>query len=424
MVTSLYPRFMEPVIRHALTYKRVVTVVGPRQSGKSTLVVKIAEDLGMHYLSLDDPDILEQAEKDPKSLIVPGERYVFDEVQRAPKLIYVIKMAVDRDQTPGCFLITGSVHPYRSGLAPDSLAGRTENLELLPLSQGEIHRIKDPLAFMDQAFTNEFSQPLYKAKSELEIYEQILNGGYSMALGRSTKLRGIDLRNYASSLLEQEFLKIHATEDQSVGKLPKLLKLASELQSQLISTQDLSNKLQTNPKNTEIWLHLFQLMYLLHLVMPWHSKQSKRITKEHKLYFIDSGLISALRKETLESLTQDGKTMGALMEGFVFSELAKMCSLTQGDIEIYHYRTPDQLEVDLVLEKQRKVVGIEVKAAKKVHSDDFKGLRRLKEEAGMQFSCGVILYQGEEKFSPEPDLHALPYHSLWSLGGEYYDTQS
>ena len=419
-VNGYIDRHMEPIIRRTMSYVRIVAALGPRQSGKTTLVQKIADDLNMNYLSMDDPDTLEQAIRNPKSLILPGKRYVIDEIQKAPILISVIKMSVDQDPTPGRFLITGSLHPFLSGISPDSLPGRMLRRDLLPFSQAELYKIKRPLAFFDHAFADNLSNlPLSKNYDNDIIYEKILMGSYDMARQNSDSKERIDLLSgYAYALLEQELLKINNVTQDTISLLPRLLKTIIYFQGQLVNIESLASDLSTSAQNIRTLLGVFEFMYLIRLVMPWHRKLGRRMTKASKLHFMDSGVIAALqKKKNAESLKKDSKALGALMEGFIFSELQKMCALTMYEIDLFHYRKNNKAEVDLVLEKDTgELVGIEVKASKKLNHDDFKGLKSLRDTAKEHFICGVILYLGEERYSPEPGLYALPYHSLWSSG--------
>ena len=419
-VNGYVDRHMEPVIRDAMSHMRIVAALGPRQSGKTTLVKKIGDDLDMNYLSMDNNKTRKQAEEDPDGLIVPGKRYVIDEIQQVPDMIYAIKLSVDQDPTPGRFLITGSLHPFLSGIAPDSLSDRMWKLDLLPFSQSEIYKIEKPLVFLEHAFADNLSNlPLTKNHDNDGIYEEILMGGYNMTRQVSDSQTRINrLINYAHSLLDQELLNMKNVTQEAISLLPRLLTSIIRFQGQLVNIGSLASELSTSAQNIRDLLRVFELMYLIRLVIPWHRKLGYRITKAPKLHFIDSGVIAALKeKEDAESLKKDSKAMGALMEGFIFSELQKMCALTMNKVNILHYRKNNKAEVDFVLEKRsKKIVGIEVKASKKLTHDDFKGLRSLRETAEDHFVCGVILYLGEERYSPEPGLYALPYHSLWSSG--------
>ena len=417
-VNGYIDRHMEPIIRRTMSYVRIVAALGPRQSGKTTLVKKIAHDLNMNYLSMDNKETRKQAEEDPHGLLLPGERYVIDEIQQVPDMIYAIKMSVDQDPTPGRFLITGSLHPFLSGISPDSLAGRMLRRDLLPFSQAELHKIKQPPIFLEYAFADNFANlSLIQNHNSDHICEQILRGSYNMTRQSSNSQERMNLLSeYAYSLLEQDLLQINDVTKEAISLLPDLLTSIIGLQGQLVNIESLASDLSTSAQNIKILLRVLEFMYLIRLIRPWHRKLGHRMTKASKLHFIDSGVIAALQgKEDAESLKKDSKAMGALVEGFVLSELAKMCALTMNKVNIFHYRKNNKAEVDFVLEKDTgELVGVEVKASKKLNQDDFKGLKSLRDTAKDHFVCGVILYLGEERYSPEPGLYALPYHALWA----------
>lgn len=148
-------RHAEARIGVALTDTRIVAVVGPRQSGKTTLVRRIAEHDGRPFITLDDEQSRRFARDDPAGFVRGLDKVVIDEVQRSPDLILALKKAVDEDKRPGRFLITGSVDLFRGSISPDSLAGRVETIEFLPLSQAEIAGLS-PSRFLDRAFDGDF----------------------------------------------------------------------------------------------------------------------------------------------------------------------------------------------------------------------------------------------------------------------------
>ena len=152
------PRHSETRVRDALTDTRIVAVVGPRQSGKTTLARRIASDDGRPFITLDDEQHRRFAEDDPIGFVRSNPVAVIDEIQRAPGLILAIKQAVDQDPRPGRYLITGSVDLFRSAISPDSLAGRVETIELLPFSQAEIAGAGAP-GFLDRAFAGDLPEP-------------------------------------------------------------------------------------------------------------------------------------------------------------------------------------------------------------------------------------------------------------------------
>ncbi|WP_413831029.1 ATP-binding protein [Desulfobacula sp.] len=182
---SLYPRLLEPRVIEAMADTPVVFVAGPRQAGKTTLVLRMAEP-GIRYLTLDDELTLLAAKEDPVGMIRSLDRAVIDEIQRAPELLLAIKKTVDEDRRPGRFLLTGSANLMILPTVADSLAGRMETLTLLPLSQCEMRH--STVNWLDSVFTGEFPQVSTPVIGE-ELIEVVLAGGYPEAVSRPTVRR-------------------------------------------------------------------------------------------------------------------------------------------------------------------------------------------------------------------------------------------
>lgn len=173
-------RHCESRVRTALEDTRIVGLIGPRQSGKSTLAEKIAFENDLVVLSLDRNHLLNLARADPDGFLRSIDRAVIDEIQRAPELILALKYSVDKDPRPGRFIITGSVDLFRSTITPDSLAGRIEFIELLPLSQAEIEQ-SSPAKFLNKAFSNDFPKLKHIGYSS-DLIERVVGGGYPETL--------------------------------------------------------------------------------------------------------------------------------------------------------------------------------------------------------------------------------------------------
>ena len=196
-------RHAEARIRTALTDTRIVAIVGPRQSGKTTLARHIASDAGYPFLTLDDDQSLKFAREDSSGFLRGYQTAVIDEIQRAPGLILALKRSVDEDNRPGRFLITGSVDLFRSSISPDSLAGRVETIELLPFSQAEIEQNGDS-RFLERAFHAEFPS-LSSTGSTTDLVGRVLRGGYPEAVARVVPARRRRwLQAYADALAQRD----------------------------------------------------------------------------------------------------------------------------------------------------------------------------------------------------------------------------
>lgn len=407
------PRHSETRVRDALKDTRIVAIVGPRQSGKTTLARRIAGGDGRPFITLDDDQYRRFAQDDPIGFVRSNPAAVIDEIQRAPGLILAIKQAVDEDPRPGRYLITGSVDLFRAAISPDSLAGRVETIELLPFSQAEIARTGTP-RFLERAFAGDFPNPAVTRPAS-ELTQRILAGGFPEAISRAVPARrGSWLRSYARSLAERDVSDIATVGKR--GAMTRLLDQAAALSGQLLNMSGMGSRLGVDGKTVDRWLTLFEHMFLVRRVYAWHRNDLKRLVKSPKLQFLDSGLLAALRRVDASALGRDRQQLEPLLECFVHSEIVKAVTLSDEPIITYHYRDRDQVEVDLVLEHlPGEIVGIEVKAGATVRPGDFKGLARLQEAAGPQFACGIILHDGDRVQQTGPKLFAMPVSSLWEM---------
>jgi len=408
---GLLRRHAEAPVREALSDTRIVALIGPRQSGKTTLVRKIAGDTGMSFITLDDAQSRRFANADPNGFMRGLDRAVIDEIQRAPELILSMKQSVDDDPRPGRFLITGSVELFRSTISPDSLAGRVETLELLPFTQAEIEQCDVP-EFLARAFAGDF--PAYRETGRTpELIERIVAGGYPEALRRNNATRRVAwLRAYARALTQRDAAEISAVAKTDV--LSRMLEFAAAESGRLTNLSALAAPLGVDSKTVDRWLTLLEQMFIVRRIRAWHSNRLKRLVKTPKLHFLDTGLLAALRGDSAKDLRADRNKLGSLLEGFVHAELAKIAGQASSFVSVSHYRDKDKLEVDFVVETAGRIVGIEVKASATVKPEDFRGLKRLSSATGGAFAGGIVLHDGERIQRAGDRLFAMPVSQLWA----------
>jgi uncharacterized protein len=404
-------RHAEARVLDALRDTRIVALVGPRQSGKTTLARKIAADRRMDFITLDDEQFRQFAIDDPAGFMRGIDRAVIDEVQRAPGLILALKKTVDEDPRAGRFVITGSVDLFKGTISPDSLAGRVETIDLLPFSQAEIEK-RAPPRFLAEAFDGDFPA-LEDTGRTSDLIERVLAGGYPEALARSDpSRRRAWLTAYARALTTRDVTEISPVH--KTGALSRLLDHAAVASGQLVNLSELATPAGVDSKTVDRWLTLLEQMFVIRRVRAWHRNDLKRLVRAPKLHFIDPGLLAALRRIDREAIHAKRERLGPLLEGLVFSELVKQASMMPGQLSISHYRDKDKVEVDFVLERPDKVVGVEVKAAATVKPEHFHGLKRLREATGKAFGCGIILHDGERIQRTGDRLFAMPVSQLWA----------
>lgn len=407
---SLYPRQIQPSLAAAMLDTPVVLVSGPRQAGKTTLVKQIAEQQGLRYLTLDDELTLLSAKEDPVGLIRSLDRAVIDEIQRAPQLLLAIKKSVDEDRRPGRFLITGSANLMALPTVADSLAGRMETLSLLPLSQSELEF--ESLNWIDSIFNGQVPLPGQAAVGD-QLVQRALGGGYPSAIARASAKRRVTwLRQYIDALVQRDVRDVLNIE--KLDQLPRFLRALAQTSGQMCNYTQLGGQLGLDGKTASRYVAVFEHMFLLKRVEVWARNRLNRVVKTPKLQFLDSGLLAALLDLNSEEIQHDRTRFGGLLETFVYSELLKHSTTSQGDYSLMYYRDADKVEVDVVIESTAgKLVGVEVKAAATVKESDLRGLKKLASIAGADFKMGVVLYDGTETLPLGPALWALPISTLW-----------
>lgn len=412
MTVPYQTRHVESRITEDLTDFRIVALVGPRQAGKTTLVRRIAFQQNRLYLSLDHLQTRELALQDPEGFIRRrNENLVIDEIQRAPELFLVLKQVVDEDPQTGRFLITGSVDLFAEGISPDSLAGRLALINLFPFSRGEQLQ-RSPSTFLDAAFSAEI--PNFKSTgSDDELLDHIPIGGYPEVCFNTSKTKQHRwFLNYARTIANKDI--DHLVGVNKRDELRRLISSTALSVGGLVNLAALGSRLSVDSKTVDRWLNLLEQLFIVQRVPAWHHSDVKRLIKAPMLYFLDTGLLCALRKVTSTSLSENRLLLGPVLKNFVFSELAKTASQSEDPTLISHFKNKDGIEVDFVLERLTGLtVGIKVKSTVTTRLEDFRGLELLSKKLGSQFACGIVLHDGYQIQQISSNLFAIPVKMLW-----------
>lgn len=406
----LITRLVRPRLLEALADTPVVLVHGPRQCGKTTLAQTLR---GYAYLTFDDTTQLAAAKADPAGFLADlPARVILDEIQRAPELFAPLKALVDRDRRPGRFVLTGSANVLLAPKLSDSLAGRMELLRLYPLAQCELAGSKS--GFIEALFSANFKAKPY-GRLGAELAERIVAGGYPAALARGAGRRRREwYRAYLETLVQRDVRELARIS--SLNVMPRLLQLAAGQTARLFNVSELAAPFQLSRPTIRDYVTLFERIFLIELLLPWHSNRLSRLVKTPKLHLGDTGLASSLLGLEAGALSKDRPLLGQLLETFVFQELRRQAGWHADAIDFYHFRDKDGCEVDMVLEREgRMVAGVEVKAAATVTEADFRGLRKLRAASGERFVCGLVLYDGERTVRFAQDLFAVPVKALWGV---------
>lgn len=365
-------RDITPLFRRLARQYPVVTLTGPRQSGKTTLARSVFPALS--YTSLEDPDVRRFATEDPRGFLASlGHGAIIDEIQRAPQLPSYLQAMVDADPSPGRFILTGSQQFELMTQVSQSLAGRTALLRLLPFTLAETVRARP-------------------AWAQADLPTVLLHGFYPRLHDR-----GLDpsqaLADYVATYVERDLRQLTAVHD--LQRFDRFLRLCAGRTGQLLNLTSLGNDAGISQPTARAWLDLLQTSYIVHLLPPWFANAGKRLVKSPKLYFHDVGLACWLLGLREAAQVARDPLWGALFENFIVMEAMKD-RYNQGDSSPLHfYRDAGGNEVDLMIPVGRQWHGVEVKAGATVNPDYFSGLTAFDRAFAPAMASGGVIYGGE-----------------------------
>ena len=410
-------------LEEAIASARVVNLIGPRQVGKTTLV----RDLFGHgrFITLDDAAVLSAIEADPEGQIASlmqnlGQApLIIDEAQRSKKLALAIKRVVDADRRKGQFVLTGSSNIFTTTDVADSLAGRMRTLKLWPLSVAEI-KSRPVSRLVDWAMQNEpnlsqISDPEPLARSD--YIDLILAGGFPETRALPLRSRQRGYRDYIDAVVERDVADI--TPVRKPDALRILIDQMAARSAQELNTSELAKLTKLQRVTVDQYLDILVRLSMLTKLGAWTSGEGKREIKQPKYHFVDSGIACALRRFTDATFAIDNmpQALGGLLESFVAGELQRALPMQEADYRLYHWRSAEQREIDILVDGGNHLVNVEVKSSASVSGDDFKHLKWFSTEGpGRTKSCtGLVFYLGQKKLSFGDGNFALPVSALWSF---------
>ncbi len=365
---------------------------------------------GALWRTLDRAATRESAMADPVEFVRHDGLMIIDEVQRVPELLLAIKESVDRAPRPGAFLLTGSARVLGLRGVPDALPGRIETIELWPMSQGEIDGCPD--GFVDAVFAQGPDLSVTSTLDKSDYASRVARGGFPEAIARQGRRRERFLDSYVADLVNRDVVQL--SEIERGPQMHALIRLVAARSGQLLVAGSLGSDLGLPQPTVSRYLGLLEEVFLIKRIPAWSRNISHRVVGTPKAAMVDSGIAANLLGQDANSLLRDSSQFGNLLEGFVAMEVARQLTWSDERVDLYHYRTKDKVEVDVVLEnRQGRVVAIDVKAASTVRRDDFRGLRHLETRLGADFVCGIVMYTGSETLPFGPRLRAMPISSLW-----------
>lgn len=411
-------RHLEEVLVARLLEEPVVVLNGARTVGKSTLLRACARSHGVPVLDLDDPETREAVARDPSRFVLGNDLTCIDEFQHVLPVLDAIKAQLNRDLRPGRYVLTGSTRYATLPATSQSLAGRAHVMTVWPFAQGELRGVRE--SFLDTLFLDPgrmlARQPSGTSREQYEML--VLAGGFPLALSRSTDAaRRRWFADFLNLVITRDALGIRTVRQRRV--LPVILRRLAAQTAQLLKISAVAESVELDRTTVSDLVELLETVFLVHRLDAFGRTLSARMNRTPKVHVVDSGLGAYLLRITPSRLAaRDPSTLtefGHLIETFAVNELIKQAGWADIPCTFSHFRTPDGQEVDLVIETDDgRIAGVEVKAAGSVRSEDFRGLRLLRDRMGADFVGGVVLSLGDRAYTFEDRLHVLPLDSLWA----------
>ena len=382
-------RHLTEALRATAALNPVVTLTGPRQSGKTTLVRALFPD---HlYLSLEAPDVRTRAIEDPRGFLAQGDRLVLDEIQRAPDLLSYIQVLVDEDGRPGRFILTGSQNILLMESVSQTLAGRTALVRLYPLSLAEL--LERPPVDAGKLDVDDGGHAL--PVPDRSLWKTLVDGFYPRIHDRGLPA-GPWLADYIRTYIERDLREVMQVSD--LRSFERFMRLAASHTAQELNLTALASDAGVTQQTARRWLAALEIGFLATTLPPHPASYRKRLRKRPRLHFLDTGLVCYLLDIRDAATLERHPLRGAILESFVVAELTKSFAAQRRDAPLYFWRDATGHEVDVLIDSGGRVIPVEVKSGQTVAADAVDGLVWWTSISGNPNRGGVLVHGGTERF--------------------------
>ncbi len=406
MSPTYLPRSLEPVLKKAVSQFPAVVLVGPRQSGKTTLLKHL---FGAHFpiVSLEPPDVRMAALSDPRGFLnLYPPPVVFDEIQYAPALLPYIKEQVDahRDR-PGQYILTGSQNLLLMQQVTESLAGRAAILKLLPLSRWEIQHHPQRKLPWEKGKTAGLPD-----QSIQELWENILRGSYPEIVCNPDRDFRLWQASYVQTYLERDIRNLRNIGDLTLFQI--FLRALAARSGQILNLSDLAKDVGVSVNTVKDWVSILEASFQIFILRPYFANIGKRLVKSPKVYFTDTGLLCYLVGLRDSEHAASGPMGGAIFENLVVAELFKIYIHRGEEPALFYWRTSAGSEVDMVIETQDLLVPIEIKQSLTPRPEMAKEIVNFQKDFAGKTSQGYVIHPGSLTLPLGKGVVTLPLANL------------
>ncbi|HEX3783453.1 MAG TPA: ATP-binding protein [Pseudonocardiaceae bacterium] len=417
-LTGLAGRRFTAVLAGRVSEEPTVVLNGPRTVGKSTLLSSLAGHLGTTVIDCDDPATRAAVRNDPGRFVAGPGTVLIDEYQHVPEILDAIKAELNRDLRPGRYVLAGSTRYSTLPRAGQSLTGRVDILDVLPLAQIEIDgNATEPLVHQLLEGRRPPSSAERSGTTRDEYARRITSGGMPVALRRPPgSSRSRWFRNYIDLVVDRDVIELSRVRQREM--LPRLLNQMAARSAQILNIAAVAQAIGMEKSTAENYLRLLEAVFLVQRLPSWGTTLGSRVAHHPKIHLVDAGVMAWLLGLTPEKIAQGDPAVlteyGHVVESFAVGEILKQVSWWDAPVAVGHFRTAAADEVDLVLERDDGVViAFEVKAGTRVHGEDLRGIRALRDRLGARLEIAVILYTGDFAYTHDEGTLVLPLDMLW-----------